>query len=94
MRIIYKYNLNTVCTVINDCIEKFLKVDWQDGNGPVVWALVNPEGEKHNYYILAYGTGWSIREEKTRQYLGTVIEKTSEQYVWHYFLAGVDNNRK
>ena len=25
MRIIYKYNLNTACTIINDCVEKFLK---------------------------------------------------------------------
>ena len=54
MRIIYKYNLNTACTIINDCVEKFLKVDWQDGNGPVVWAEVNPEGEKHKYYILKF----------------------------------------
>lgn len=94
MRIIYKYNLNTACTIINDCVEKFLKVDWQDGNGPVVWAEVNPEGEKHKYYILAYGTGWPIEEEETRQlkkYLGTVIEKTPEQYVWHYYLARVDD---
>lgn len=95
MRIIYKYNLNTACTIINDCVEKFLKVDWQDGNGPVIWAEVNPEGEKHKYYILAYGTGWPIGEEEIRQlkkYLGTVIEKTPEQYVWHYYLAGVDDN--
>lgn len=90
MRVIYKYNLNTACTVINDCVKEFLKVDWQDGNGPVIWAEVDTEGKKSMYYILAYGTGWPIGEEETRQfkkYLGTVIEKTPNQYVWHYYLA-------
>lgn len=44
MRVIYKYNLNTVCTVINDCVKEFLKVNWQDDNGPVIWAEVDSTG--------------------------------------------------
>lgn len=85
MRKILKYELNIAgaSTVLYAPIEQLLKVEWQDGTGAVLWAIVNDELENNTWKITSLGTGWTI-PDGVDDYIGTVQDDFG--YVWHYFL--------
>lgn len=80
MRQIYKYD---VTKPVVGRIEKFLHLDYQNGN-VMVWAIVDDEIPEKYFSIVASGTGWHIANFQTiNTYLGTLQDERG--YVWHYF---------
>ena len=84
MKKIYKYELgvNGDITTIKGPIEKMLTIQWQNGVGPVMWAIVDTNKEEQEVNIVALGTGWDL-PERTQEYIGTIQDDFG--YVWHYF---------
>ena len=82
---IYKYELGIggSVTEITAPIVQFLKVDWQNGTGPVAWAMIDEEGTERTYNIMSIGTGWDCPTDSG--YIGTVQDDMG--YVWHYFIV-------
>lgn len=76
---IYKYELG-IGGSITAPIVQFLKVDWQNGIGPVAWAMVDDEESERTYKIASIGTGWDCPTDSG--YIGTVQDDMG--YVWHY----------
>ena len=74
MKSIYKYELRGAQTKVKAPIENFLKVQWQDGTGIVVWATVNDKLPQRTYWIHAIGTGWDI-EGLEGDYIGSDIDE-------------------
>lgn len=64
--VIYKYNVGQF---IYTAINKFLAAQYQDGN-LVVWAEVDLEAPKKNYYLADIGTGEEIQDDLI--YIGTI----------------------
>lgn len=85
MKKIFKYELNVAgdMTILYAPIEQLLKVDWQDGDGAVLWAIIDDEIENKTWRIISLGTGWTI-PDGVDDYIGTVQDDFG--YVWHYFL--------
>lgn len=84
MRTIYKYN---PMQPITGSIEKFLHVDYQNGE-VMVWAIVNDELPKKEFAVICSGTGWPIASfQDYDSYIGTV--QSYEGYVWHYFAVEI-----
>ena len=86
MKKIFKYKLprdGEVITITAN-IWKWLEIHEQDG-WPHIWAIVDDEGQKREYEIVAWGTGWEWPEEMNyTSYLGTTMDFAG--CVWHYFM--------
>jgi hypothetical protein len=85
MRKIYKYELgiNGDITTIKGPIEKVLTIQWQNGTGPVMWAIIDTDKNEQEINIVALGTGWDLPEQ-IQEYIGTLQDDMG--YVWHYFI--------
>ena len=81
---IYKYELGIggSITEITAPIVQFLKTDWQNGTGPVVWAMIDENETEKTYKIASIGTGWDCPVDSG--YIGTIQDDMG--YVWHYFI--------
>lgn len=80
MRQIYKYD---VTKPVVGRIEKFLHLDYQNGN-VMVWGIVDDDIPVKHFTIVGSGTGWHIADFQTiHSYLGTLQDEGG--YVWHYF---------
>lgn len=83
---IYKYELGIggSITEITAPIVQFLKVDWQNGTGPVAWAIIDDDNEEsyRTYRVASIGTGWDCPTDS--DYIGTIQDDMG--YVWHYFI--------
>ena len=63
-----------------------MRVGWI--NGPVLWALVEPNERKTPKLFRVYATGEELDENYVHIYLGTYLEESEETthtYVWHVF---------
>ena len=87
MKSIWKYELRGAQTKVVAPIEKWLKVQWQDGTGIVVWAMINDNLPKRTFWIHTVGTGWDI-ENLEGDYIGSEIDEFG--FVWHYFVREVE----
>ena len=89
MKKIYKYELNIAgdMTIIDAPIDQLLKIDWQNGTGAVLWAIIDDEWEPTTWRIMSLGTGWTV-PDGMNDYIGTVQDEFG--YVWHYFLLHND----
>jgi len=87
MKSIYKYNLDK--TKPGQKIEmpdnaQILKVAYQE-NELKLWALVDTNIPKREYYMDIFGTGWN--SETDSAYIDTVFDDRG--FVWHIFVEWV-----
>ena len=90
MKVIYKYRIEVtgeqVITMPKHA--KILAVQMQDNSGgsefpvPMIWAMVDTHEEMGGIKLLIFGTGNSIPDSFTGQYIGTFQER---QFVWHLY---------
>lgn len=81
---IYKYTLSREMSgqvIEMPCNSKILKVAFQDGD-LMLWALVDINIPKREYYVDIFGTGWSVGTKGT--YIDTLFD--SNGLVWHIFI--------
>lgn len=78
---VYKYQLDTVCTLKLPPDAEPLKVAMQDGV-PVMWVLLNPEALTVRRRFEIYGTGHTIPDAESRTYVDTFF---TGPLVYHVF---------
>ncbi len=87
MPVIYKYTLTDhECTLRLPADADLLSVDFQNGTGLVVWALVDPENPVTSRHFAIYATGEPL-PDNPGHYVGTAT--TPAGIVWHVFDRGV-----
>ena len=84
--VIYKYALDLAekTTVTMPSVCQILKIDYQDGIGPFVWALVDPDSVPTDNVFHVFGTGHPIPEtvDSRASHLATFQQSP---FVWHVF---------
>ena len=82
---IWKFELTKERTQLVKMPEKSEIMDIQMQNGNLVmWALVDTESKNIEVKINMYGTGWEIKDNRTKdEYLATVQDG---EFVWHFFM--------
>lgn len=91
MHTIYKYPINAAWAAHGGSVlelpylARVLSVQYQEGTGLCLWALVDPEAVKVLRKIHIYGTGWPADGCLHLDYLTTVQD--SGGFVWHVFIT-------
>lgn len=83
-QVIHKYPI-PLATVsrIDLPIDAFILTVQVQGNGPVMWAQVNPANELRPRTVYVIGTGHTVRDEHA-DYVGTV---QIDGFVWHIYIT-------
>lgn len=86
MKTIYKYTIGSAFSSINAPVERFLKVDVQEG-GIRVWAIIETNKPDRHFAFATIGTGWNLDEIPhfdKMEYLDS-IKQYGESLIWHIF---------